>query len=155
MKKYAKQFLIVLLVAAALLILSAVLRSGGADGGLTRQLKSDWQLDLPAGYTVEYRCATDAKMKEGGLRYYALLYQDGTEVDDWMQWSENQDLQTGFGIYAADEVCQVLDALNVPGGERPDLEESGYYHLEDAAGNELFLLHAPNDLWLYIVETIR
>ena len=74
MKKYAKQFLIVLLVAAVLLTLSAVLRVGGAAGGLARTLKNDWQLDLPQGYEVEYRSATDDKMKEGGLRYHALLY---------------------------------------------------------------------------------
>lgn len=155
MKKYVKQFLIVLLVAAALLTLSAVLRVGGAAGGLEHTLKNDWHLELPQGYEVEYRSATDDKMKEGGLRYYALLYADSAVLDDWMQWSKNEELQTGFGIYAADEVREVLDVLNVPGGERPDLNESGYYNLSDAAGNEIFLLHAQNDLRLYIVEIIR
>ena len=155
MKKYAKQFLIVLLVAAVLLTLSAVLRVGGAAGGLARTLKNNWQLDLPQGYEVEYRSATDDKMKEGGLRYHALLYADSAVLDDWMAWSLNKEMQTGAGIYAADEVREVLDALNVPGGERPDLKESGYYNLSDGAGNEIFLLHAQNDLRLYIVEIIR
>ena len=54
MKKYTKQFIVVLCAAAVLLALSAVLRNAGGVGGLGRTLKG-WGVDLPKGYVVEYR----------------------------------------------------------------------------------------------------
>ena len=157
MNKYIKQFLVVLLIAAVLLGLAAFLRTSGAGSTLSRTLKRDWHLELPEGYTVEYRAATDDKMKEGGLRYYVLFYEDGTVLDSWLPW-QSSDLQTGYGIYAVDEVAKILDTLNVPGGERPELEEAGvcsYSHLDGEEEGELFLLHTEGDFRLYLVESIR
>lgn len=157
MNKYIKQFLVVLLIAAVLLGLAAFLRTSGAGSTLSRTLKRDWQLELPEGYTVEYRAATDDKMKEGGLRYHVLFYEDGTVLDSWLPW-QSSDLQTGYGIYAVDEVAKILDTLNVPGGERPELEEAGvcsYSRLDGEKEGELFLLHTEGDFRLYLVESIR
>lgn len=157
MNKYIKQFLVVLLIAAVLLGLAAFLRTSGAGSTLSRTLKRDWQLELPEGYTVEYRAATDDKMKEGGLRYHVLFYEDGTVLDSWLPW-QSSDLQTGYGIYAVDEVAKILDTLNVPGGERPELEEASvcsYSRLAGEEEGELFLLHTEGDFRLYLVESIR
>lgn len=157
MNKYIKQFLVVLLIAAVLLGLAAFLRTSGAGSTLSRTLKRDWQLELPEGYTIEYRAATDEKMKEGGLRYYVLFYEDSSVLDGWLPW-QSSDLQTGYGIYAVDEVAKILDTLNVPGGERPELEEAGVCSYSRLAGEdegELFLLHTEGDFRLYLVESIR
>lgn len=157
MNKYIKQFLVVLLIAAVLLGLAAFLRTSGVGSTLSRSLKKDWQLELPEGYTIEYRAATDEKMKEGGLRYYVLFYEDSFVLDGWLPW-QSSDLQTGYGIYAVDEVTKILDTLNVPGGERPELEEAGvcsYSRLAGEEEGELFLLHTEGDFRLYLVESIR
>lgn len=154
MKKYGKQFVIVLLAAAVLLALSAVLRMSGVGGSLERTLKTDWQLELPQGYVVEYRSATDDKMKDGGLRYHALLYDDSDLLDDWLPWTGSA-MPTAYADSAEELAQEIMDSLNVPGGERPVLQSSGIWYAEGEDGSELLLLHAEGDLRLYVVESIR
>ena len=154
MKKYGKQFVIVLLAAAVLMALSSALGMGGAGGLVERTLKNDWQLELPRGYEVEYRSATDAKIKDGGLRYHALMYADDTVLNDWLPWV-SCNMPTAHADSAAELVREVMDSLNVPGGERPDLQNSGVWYAEGEDGSELLLLHTEGDLRLYIVESIR
>lgn len=157
MKKYTKQFIVVLCVAAVLLALSAVLRNAGGIGGLGRTLKN-WGVDLPEGYVVEYRAATDTNMDEGGLRFHVLLYEDGAALDSMVSWAEIAGLQTGYGTFAADEITAILDELNVPGGERPDLQSGHVWQCEtvkDGFEEEIFLLHTAGDLRLYLVESFR
>ena len=157
MKKYTKQFIVVLCAAAVLLALSAVLRNAGGVGGLARTLKG-WGVDLPKGYVVEYRAATDSNMDEGGLRFHVLLYEDGTALDAMVPWGEIAGLQTGYGVFAADEITTILDALNVPGGERPDLQSGHVWQCEtvkDGFEEEIFLLHTEGDLRLYLVESFQ
>ena len=158
MKKYVKQFAVILCIAAVLLALSAVLRGATGTGDVARTLKKSWAVELPGGYVVEYRAASDEKMEEGGLRFHVLLYDDSAALDDLLPWAEVAGLQTVYGIFASDEITAILDELNVPGGERPDLQ-SGYVWqcetVKDGFGEEIFLLHTEGDLRLYVVESFR
>ena len=49
MKKNAKQFGVVLLVVAAVLLLLTVFRYAGADSSLSREMKEIWGVELPEG----------------------------------------------------------------------------------------------------------
>ena len=158
MKKYAKQFVVILCIAAVLLALSAVLRSATGSSGLARTLKKAWGVELSGGYVVEYRAASDDDLDEGGLQFHVLLYDDSEALDTMLPWAEVAGLQTGYGIFASDEITAILDELNVPGGERPDLQSGHVWQCEavkDGFVEEIFLLHAEGDLRLYVVESFR
>ncbi len=152
MKKYAKQFVVVLCVAAVLLALSAVLRNAGGPGGLARTLKKDWGIDLPGGYVVEYRAATDDNLDEGGLRFHVLLYDDSALLEDALPWVSCAQ-PTGTAGSGADAAKTILTALGVPGGEWPDLETAGMWYADDGAGAEVLLFHTQDDLRLYVLES--
>ena len=151
MKKYTKQFIVVLCAAAVLLALSAVLRNAGGVGGLGRTLKG-WGVDLPKGYVVEYRAATDANMDEGGLRFHVLLYEDGTALDAMVPWVPCSQ-PTGSAESGTQAAAEMLTALRVPGGEWPDLERAGMWYADDDTGAEVLLFHAEEDFRLYILES--
>ena len=65
----------------------------------------------------------------------------------------------GFIQDAKEESIEaILDALNVPGGERPDLQSGHVWQCEtvkDGFEEEIFLLHTEGDLRLYVVESFR
>ena len=154
MKKYAKQFVIVLGVAAVLLALAAFFRSASGTGELERTLKKDWDLELPGGYVVEYRAATDSDLEEGGLRFYALLYEDSIVLDDWLPWVDST-LPTDYAASGAEAAAEILTSLGIPGGEWPDLEGSGMWYASTEDASEILLFHGEEDLRSYVLESIR
>ena len=153
MKKYLKQFWIVLLAAAALLLAAAALRSASAGSDIQRTLRKTWDVELPGGYTVEYRAATARNLDKGGLRFHALLYDDWAVLDDLLPWipCTRPTQNAGSGAEVAREI---LTALNVPGGEWPDLEKAGMWYAA-IDGAEVLLFHEQEDLRLYILESVQ
>ena len=83
MKKQIKQFGIILIVVLAVMVLLAVFRFAGVENTLTRDIKDLWGVELPDGYAVAYRAATDVTMKDGGLRYHVLSYTDDAVLENW------------------------------------------------------------------------
>lgn len=154
MKKYVKQFVIVLGIAAVLLALAAVFRSLSGTGELERALKKGWGLELPGGYVVEYRAATDSDMEEGGLRFHALLYDDSAVLDEWLPWVEGT-LPTDYAASGAEAAAEMLTALGIPGGEWPDLGNSGMWYASGEDTSEVLIFHLEEDLRLYVLESTR
>lgn len=152
MKKYTKQFIVVLCVAAVLLALSAVLRTATGSSGLARTLKKSWGIELPGGYVVEYRAASDEKMEEGGLRFHVLLYDNSAALDAMVPWVPCSQ-STGKAESGAQAAAEMLTALGIPGGEWPDLEQAGMWYADDGEGAEVLLLHTEEDFRLYILES--
>ncbi len=152
MKKYAKQFVVILCIAAVLLALSAVLRSAAGSSDLDRALKKSWDTELPGGYMVEYRAASDEDLDEGGLRFHVLLYDDSTVLDDLLPWVPCTQA-TGKAESGAQAAAEILTALGIPGGEWPDLEGTGMWYADDGAGAEVLIFHSEEDLRLYILES--
>ena len=152
MKKYAKQFVVILCIAAVLLALSAVLRTATGSSGLARTLKKAWGVELPGGYVVEYRAASDEKMEEGGLRFHVLLYDDGAALDDLLPWVPCSQ-PTGTAESGAQAAAEMLTALGIPGGEWPDLEQAGMWYANDSQGAEVLIFHTEEDLRLYVLES--
>lgn len=152
MKKYVKQFAVILCIAAVLLALSAVLRGATGTSDVARTLKKSWAVELPGGYVVEYRAASDEKMEEGGLRFHVLLYEDGAALDDLLPWVPSSQT-TGKVESGAEAAAEMLTALRVPGGEWPDLEAASMWYADDDEGAEILIFHAAKDLRLYILES--
>lgn len=152
MKKYTKQFVVILCAAAVLLALSAVLRNASSTGSLNRMLKKNWDAQLPGGYVVEYRAATGDDLEEGGLRFHVLLYDDSDLLDEALPWVSCTQ-PTGTANSGAEAVAEMLTALGVPGGEWPNLEDSGMWYAHDDEGTEVLILHEEEDLRLYVLES--
>jgi len=152
MKKYTKQFIVVLCIAAVLLALAAVLKNAGSTGSLNQMLKKNWDVQLPGGYVVEYRAATTDDLEEGGLRFHVLLYDDSQGLDSLLPWVPCSQ-PTGSAGSGAEAAGEILTALGVPGGEWPDLDTSGMWYAHNDQGTEVLILHAAEDLRLYILES--
>ena len=152
MKKYAKQFVVILCIAAVLLALSAVLRSATGSSGLARTLKKAWGVELSGGYVVEYRAASDDDLDEGGLQFHVLLYDDSEALDTMLPWVPCSQ-PTGTAESGAQAAAEMLTALGIPGGEWPDLEQAGMWYANDSQGAEVLIFHTEEDLRLYVLES--
>ena len=152
MKKYVKQFVVILCIAAVLLAMSAVLRSATGSSDLARTLEKSWDAQLPGGYVVEYRAASDEDLEEGGLRFHVLLYDDSEELDTMLPWVPCSQ-PTGTTESGAQAAADMLTALRVPGGEWPDLERAGMWYADDDEGAEVLIFHTEEDFRLYILES--
>lgn len=152
MKKYAKQFVIVLAVAAVLLVLAAVFRFLGSANSLEKNLEADWGVELPSGYEVEYRAAFGEETD--GLRFYALLYSDSETLDSFLPWVDST-MATEYADSGAEAASEIMESLGIPGGERPDLDTAGMWYACGEDGSEIFVFHTQQDLRLYLVESLR
>ena len=150
MKKYAKQFIVILCIASVLLALAAILRS--ESNNLSRTIEKAWDVQLPDGYEVEYRAATSEKMEEGGLRVHILLYADSDGLDTMLPWVPCTQ-PTGAAQNGAEAATEIFTALGVPGGEWPDLENAGMWYAQDGQGAEILILHEEGGLRVYILES--
>ena len=152
MKKYAKQFGLVLIVVLAVLVLLTVFRFVGTDNSLTRDMRDLWNLELPEGYAIAYRAATDTSLKDGGLRYHVLAYADEEGLAQWLDWGDG----TQPARYA--DTCDlaaadILSALNVPGGEWPDADKVWYTSTDN--GSELVVYYDDLLTQLYLIESCK
>lgn len=152
MKKYLKQFGVILVVVLAVLVLLAVFRFVGADSTLTREVKNLWGVELPAGYGIAYRAATDTSLKEGGLRYHVLAYADESMIAQWQEWGDGTQpaLYADTALEAAEDI---LTALGVPGGEWPDTDQVWYTSTDN--GSELVVFYDDILTQLYLIESCK
>ena len=152
MKKNAKQFGVVLLVVAAVLLLLTVFRYAGADSSLSREMKEIWGVELPEGGSIVYRAATDVTMKNGGLRYHILAYPDDGTLETWQNWGDG----TQPARYAATQLEaaeDILTGLNVPKGEWPEAQDVWYTSTENGA--ELVVIYDYVLTRLYVIESCK
>ena len=152
MKKYLKQFGVVLIVVLAVLVLLAVFRFVGADSTLTREVEKLWGVELPGGYGIAYRAATDTSLEEGGLRYHVLAYADDTALAQWQDWGDGTQ-PARFAATCTEAAADILTALNVPGGEWPDADKVWYTSTEN--GSELVVYYDELLTQLYLIESCK
>ena len=72
MKKNAKQFGVVLLVVAAVLLLLTVFRYAGADSSLSREMKEIWGVELPEGGSIDLTYGISIENTQAGIIDYHL-----------------------------------------------------------------------------------
>lgn len=152
MKKNIKQFGVILVVVLAVMVLLAVFRFAGTESTLTREVKNLWGVELPEGYAVAYRAATDTTMKDGGLRYHVLSYTDDAVLENWQDWGDG----TQPARYAATQTEaaeDILSALNVPKGEWPEAGQVWYTSTEN--GSELVIVYDYVLTQLFLIESCK
>ena len=150
MKKYMKQFGIVLILVLAVMLLLSVFRFAGSDSTLAREVKKLWGLDLPRGYGIAYRAATAASLEDGGLRYHVLSYADETALADWLDWGDGTQ-PARYADTCLEAAQDILTALNVPVGDWPEAELLWYTATED--GDELVVFYDDLLTQLCLVES--
>ena len=152
MKKQIKQFGIILIVVLAVMVLLSVFRFAGVESTLTRDIKDLWGVELPDGYAVAYRAATDVTMKDGGLRYHVLSYTDDAVLENWQNWGDGTQ-PARFAATQMEAAEDILSALNVPKGEWPEAEEVWYTSTEN--GSELVIVYDYVLTRLYLMESCK
>ena len=152
MKKFTKQFGVVLIVVLAVLVLLAVFRFVGADSTLTRDMKELWGVELPEGYAIAYRAATDTTMKDGGLRYHVLAYTDDSVLENWQDWGDGTQ-PARFAATQIEAAEDILSALNVPKGEWPEADQMWYTSTEN--GSELVIVYDYVLTQLFLIESCK
>lgn len=152
MKKYVKQFGVMLVVVLAVMLLLTVFRYAGVNKTLTREIEKLWNVTLPEGYSVAYRAATDVDISKGGLRYHVLAYTDDTVLAQWQDWGDGSQ-PARFADTCLEAAQDILTGLNIPKGEWPETELLWYTSTEN--GSELVIFYDDILTQLYLIESCK
>ncbi len=152
MKKYVKQFGVMLIVVLAVMLLLTVFRYVGVNNTLTRDIKKLWDITLPEGYSVTYRAATAVDISKGGLRYHVLAYTDDAILADWQDWGDGT-LPARYADTCLEAAEDILTALNIPKGEWPEADKVWYTSTE--SGSELVILYDDILTQLCLIESCK
>ena len=77
--------------------------------------EANWGLAMPEGITELYRTDSGASFHGDGYRYAVYDYPEQDEEFDSL-------LNAGADEYIGERFSEIADELEVPGGERPDLD---------------------------------
>ena len=103
----------------------------------------NWEVELPGGYQQVYAVDDGPSFNGDGMRYHVLYYPAGVDLEDLLDWTEDGD--TGGAV-------EVLDELDVPASERPDLSQCLLWYARQEDRSRIWLLWDREAATVYIVE---
>ena len=139
--------LAVLAAIALLPFLSMLMGSGGAAGSYAQVVNLNWELDLPAEATRLYETDSGPSFHGDGERYHVLSYSSSPEAA--------LEQQTVRLAVFPEEAAELLERLEVPEAQRPDLADCRWFTAEDPddVRNRLYLGLDGGSLTLYVIES--
>ena len=130
-----------ILLAAVLLPTLGLVRCTTTGYGDT--VYRNWEVALPGGYQQVYSVDDGPSFNGDGMRYHVLYYPAGVDLEDLLDWTEDGD--TGGAV-------EVLDELDVPASERPDLSQCLLWYARQEDRSRIWLLWDREAATVYIVE---
>ena len=109
----------------------------------------NWGVKLPDGYTVTYQTDTGASFGGDGLRCHVFTWQDGSDLEDLLSWSEDDEETIAL-------VKEMLTELNVPEEDWPDFSACLSWHgnvREEDPRDQLVILYLPERACLWVLES--
>ena len=120
----------------------------------------NWGIRLPDGYTETYQTDTGASFGGDGLRCHVFTWQDGSDLENLLSWSEDDEETIAL-------VREMLSDLNVPEEDWPSFELDvpedwpdtsaclswhGNIREEDPR-DQLVILYLPEGATLWVLES--
>lgn len=113
----------------------------------TQVVNANWHIGLPHSQGSVYETDSGPSFTGDGWRYHVLAYPAGS-LDNALGW------RTTVPEEAMGDIRDILDRLEVPEEERPDLDVCRYFGATDPGDprDSLYLLLSPLSTRLYVVE---
>ncbi len=134
-------------LASLLLLTGGSLRPLLERRDYTATVELNWDLSLPESSEAVYETDSGPSFHGDGERYHVLQYAVGSGIESALSWQAPPvDTATAEAL---------MDDLDVPERQRPDLAECLWYTAVDPSDsrNHLYLLFDPSTLELYILES--
>ena len=116
----------------------------------TATVELNWDLSLPESSEAVYETDSGPSFHGDGERYHVLQYAVGSGIETAIPWQAPP-----ADAAAAEAMEALMDDLDVPERQRPDLDKCLWYTAADPSDsrNHLYLLFDPSTLELYILES--
>ncbi len=137
-------------LASLLLLTGGSLRPLLERRDYTATVELNWDLSLPESSEAVYETDSGPSFHGDGERYHVLQYAVGSGIESALSWQAPP-----ADAAAAEAMEALMDDLDVPERQRPDLDKCLWYTAADPSDsrNHLYLLFDSSTLELYILES--